>query len=254
MTYIKIKNLKKTYYDDPVTESIRDISLDIEEGEFVTFFGPNGGGKTTMFNVLCGLETDFEGRVTINKKNPEHARVGFVFQNYHDSMFPWRTVIDNVTFGLEMEGVSKAKREQVGNKLLQKVNLWEHHNKFLYQLSGGMKQLTSICRALAFNPDVLLMDEPFSALDYHTSRKMEMELLKIWRENKKTTLFISHEIDEAVLLADRVVVLSKRPAEIKGIVKVDLPRPRTLEMLRDERFYKIRNKVLDLFEDDGGAR
>ena len=254
MTYIRIKNLKKTYHDEPVTEAVRDISLDIKEGELITFFGPNGCGKTTLFNILCGLDIGYEGRVRINNKLPKHARVGFVFQNYHDSMFPWMTVLDNVTFGLEMEGMDEKKRRRIGKKILQKVNLWEHYSKYLYQLSGGMKQLTAICRALAYNPDVLLMDEPFSALDYHTTRKMEMELLKIWRETKKTTLFISHEVDEAVLLADKVVVFSKRPARILGVVSVNLPRPRTLAMLSSKEFYKIRNKVIELFSDNGGRK
>ena len=149
---------------------------------------------------------------------------------------------------MEVQKVPKEERNKTAEQLLKKVGLLEHKDKYFYELSGGQKQLVAICRAYAYNPDLLIMDEPFSALDYSTTRNMEMDLLSIWKESKKTTLFVSHDVDEAIFLADRAVVLSKRPATIKGIVDVPLPRPRKLEMLSSPEFYATRNKVLRLFE------
>ena len=141
-------------------------------------------------------------------------------------------------------------RKEIAQHFLNKVDLLKYKDNYFYELSGGMKQLVAICRAFAYNPEILLMDEPFSSLDYSTTRKMELELLKVWRETKKTTLFVSHDIDEAILLADKIIILSKRPAIIKEIIKIDLPRPRKLEMLSSKKFFEIRKKILRLFENE----
>ncbi len=230
------------------TRVLENISFEVEKGQFVTIFGPNGSGKTTLLNIISGIETQDAGNVLVHNKNPKDARVGFVFQNYNESLFPWRTVFENVVFPLEIEGIPYTKRVEIGEYLLKKVNLLHSRDKYVYELSGGQRQLVSICRAIAPNPDVLIMDEPFSALDYSTTRKMELELLDIWQEKKITTLFVSHDIDEAIFLADKVVVLSPRPTSVKKIFEVKLPRPRTLTMMINLEFTELRNSILKTFE------
>jgi len=252
MAMIEVENLSKEF-SQPKNEIktlkvLDNISFQVKDGEFIAIFGPNGCGKTTLLNILSGIEKSTSGRALINQKNPTKSKVGFVFQNYNESMLPWRTVSGNIELALEIQGINEKEKNQIVGKLLKKVGLFEHKDKYFYELSGGMKQLTAICRAFAYNPELLLMDEPFSSLDYSTSRRMELELLDIWKETKKTTLFVSHDIDEAIFLADKVIVLSQRPAKIKGVVEVKLPRPRKLDILSSKDFFDIRNKILRLFE------
>jgi len=249
---IEVNNLSKEF-SQPKNETktlkvLDSISFQVKDGEFVAIFGPNGCGKTTLLNILSGIEKSTSGKALINQRDPTKSKVGFVFQNYNESMLPWRTVAGNIELALEIQGINKKEKNQIVEKLLKKVGLFEHKDKYFYELSGGMKQLTAICRAFAYNPKLLIMDEPFSSLDYSTSRKMELELLDIWKETKKTTLFVSHDIDEAIFLADKVIVLSQRPAKIKSIIEVKLPRPRELDILSSKDFFEIRNKILRLFE------
>lgn len=239
------KQFKKTL---GITKVIEDMNLEIQKGEFVTVFGPNGSGKTTLLNIVSGLDNPDSGEVSIDGKHPKDAQVGFVFQNNNESLFPWRTVLENVVFPLEVMKVSKEEQVKAAEHLLNKVGLLHSKDKFVYELSGGQRQLVSICRAIAYDPDILIMDEPFSALDYSTTRKMELELLDIWQEKKITTLFVSHDIDEAIFLADRVVVLSPRPASVKKIFEVRLSRPRTLDMLSTPEFNELRNAILTTFD------
>jgi len=252
MAMIEVENLSKEFYQPKnkikTLKVLDNISFQVKDGEFVAFFGPNGCGKTTMLNVLSGIDKATSGNILINKKSPEKSKVGFVFQNYNESMLPWRTIAGNIGLALEIQGADKKKKKQTVEHLLKKVGLFEHKDKYFYELSGGMKQLTAICRAFAYEPELLIMDEPFSSLDYSTSRKMGLELLNIWKETKKTTLFVSHDIDEAIFLADKVIVLSQRPAKVKSIVEVKLPRPRKLDVLSSKEFFEIRNKILRLFE------
>lgn len=252
MSTVEVNNLSKGFSNQNkgFHKVLDNISFKVDEGEFVTIFGPNGCGKTTMLDIIAGIENSTSGNILINQKNPKFAKIGFVFQNYNESMLPWRTAKGNIELALETQKISNEKKEEVSECFLRKVGLLNHKNKFFYELSGGMKQLVAICRAFAYNPELLLMDEPFSSLDYSTTRKMELELLNVWKETKKTTLFVSHDIDEAILLADRIIVFSKRPAKIKEIVKIDLPRPRKLEMLSSKKFFEIRNKILRLFENE----
>lgn len=245
---ITLENVSKRYFQEASQVSVlEDINLSIAEGEFVTIFGPNGCGKSTLLNIACGLENTDSGSVAINNKNPEHSKTGFVFQNYNESLFPWRTALENIAFAFEIQGIQKKEGLAKAEALLKQVGLLQHKDKYLYELSGGMKQLVAICRAIAYQPDTLLMDEPFSSLDYSTTRKMEMELLELWQERKLTTLFVSHDVDEAIILADRVVILSPRPAKIRKVVEIHLPRPRTLEMLTSNEFLELRNEVLQSF-------
>lgn len=252
MTMMEVENLSKEFSQPKnkikTLKVLDNISFQVKDGEFIAFFGPNGCGKTTMLNILSGVDKQTSGKVLINQKKPEKSKVGFVFQNYNESMLPWRTVAGNIELALEIQGTDEKKKKQIVENILKKVGLFEHKDKYFYELSGGMKQLTAICRAFAYNPELLLMDEPFSSLDYSTSRRMELELLDIWKETKKTTLFVSHDIDEAIFLADKVIVLSQRPAKIKDIIEVKLPRPRKLDVLSSKEFFEIRNKILRLFE------
>jgi len=254
MSHIEIQKLSKEFVQPrkkgiKKIEVLKGLNLKIKDNEFVTFFGPNGCGKSTFLYIISGIYEPTSGYISINKKPVENAKVGFVFQNYSESIYPWRTVSGNVEFGLEVQGIEEAKRKEIVTKFLKKLRLVEHTTKYPYQLSGGLKQLTAIARALAYDPDIFILDEPFSALDYQTTRKMWLEILRIWNDMKKTTLFVSHFVDEAVFLADRVIIFSKRPARIVGEIKVDLSRPRNLKMLQNRRFFELRNKVLKCFEE-----
>jgi NitT/TauT family transport system ATP-binding protein len=249
MKYIEIKNLSKSFHlNSKRIEVLNKINLDIRRGEFITILGPNGCGKTTFLNAVSGIDSPSTGCVTINKKMPDEATVGYVFQNYRDSMLPWRTVLGNVKFGLELQNIEKHKREEIAKKILKKFNLLEHQDKYFYQLSGGMSQLVSIIRALILNPDLMVMDEPFSALDHYTRINMILGLSKIWEEQKITTLFVSHDIDEAIFLADRIMIFSHRPARVKKVIRTSLPRPRNIEMIYSERFSEIRNEIMKNFK------
>jgi NitT/TauT family transport system ATP-binding protein len=246
---ISLKAISKKFKKDSVaTSALEGIDLEVQKGEFVTVFGPNGSGKTTLLNIVSGLDNPDSGEVLVSGKKPKDAEVGFVFQNYNESLFPWLSTLENVMFPLEVKGMGKEKQTQIAEHLLGKVGLLHSKDKYVYELSGGQRQLVSICRAMASDPDILIMDEPFSALDYSTTRKMELELLDIWQEKKITTLFVSHDIDEAIFLADKVVVLSPRPATIKKVFDVKLARPRTLDMLSSPEFTELRNAILNTFE------
>ena len=240
---ISIQGVSKSYSSrGKHTQVLKDFTLEVKEGEFICFFGPNGCGKSTLLYMMAGLERFEGGAIEINGKPLNQAKAGFVFQDYTSSLFPWRTVKSNVEYALECAG-SKEK----ALPFLKKVGLADQTEKFPYELSGGMRQRVAIARALAFHPDVLLLDEPFSALDFETRLSMEEELLKVWTENRITTICVSHDVDEAVFLADKVVVLSHRPGKVKGIVEVKLKRPRNMATRTSKEFYELRNEVIEFF-------
>lgn len=206
--------------------ALEDVNLEIEDEEFVCIVGPSGCGKTTLLRIIAGLETASSGEAKLMGKpisGPDPER-GMVFQEY--SLFPWRTVIDNIKFGLEMKEVEKAERDQIAEKYLEMVGLSSFRDAYPFELSGGMRQRVAIARALANDPEVLLMDEPFGALDAQTRNMMQRELLEIWEKTRKTVIFVTHSVDEAVYLADRIVMLSSRPGRVCEIIPVNLPRPR----------------------------
>jgi NitT/TauT family transport system ATP-binding protein len=212
------------------------VDLAVEQGEFVTIVGASGSGKTTLLRAIDGLQPTSGGQVVLDGRvvrGPGRER-GFVFQN--DCLLPWRTVQDNVAFGLEVQGTpSRAARERAV-EMLALAGLAGCELQYPAELSGGMRQRVNLARALAIDPDVLLMDEPFGALDAQTKEVLQMELLKIWEKRQKTVLFVTHQLDEAVYLADRVVVLASHPGRIQAVVPVDLPRPRSLDVKRSPEF------------------
>ena len=225
---LSIKNLNKTYHTEEGDEvvALSDINLDVADKEFVCFIGPSGCGKTTLLRITAGLEKPDSGTLTVNNepiKGPGPDR-GMVFQEY--SLFPWRTVLKNITFSLELKKIPKSEREKIARDFLEVVGLSKFADSYPHELSGGMKQRVAIARALVNDPDVLLMDEPFGAVDAQTRNRLQHELLNIWEKKKKTVLFITHSVDEAVFLADKVVVFTARPGRVKEVISVDLPRPR----------------------------
>ncbi len=228
-----IKNLNKKINESAILDN---VSIECKEGEFVAIFGPNGCGKTTLLNIVSGLDVEYTGHVKINNKVVADAKCGFVFQNFHEALFPWMTVAQNVQLN-----------STTGKKWIEKLGLTPLASRYPYQLSGGQKQLTSIARAYAYEPDVLLFDEPFSALDYSITLKMQETVQKLWMETKKTTLFVSHDPEEAVFLADRVIVLSQKPGKIKKEITINLPRPRTAKTRMTKKFFELRNKVIEAF-------
>lgn len=244
---LSVSGLTKSFGDLTVLDR---IALDIAAGEFVCLVGPSGCGKTTFLRIIGGLETAEEGSITIDGdpvKGPGADR-GFVFQA--DSMLPWRRVLGNAAIGLEINGRNGAKERSLTRKLLELVGLKGFDTYYPRQLSGGMRQRVNLARALAIDPEVLLMDEPFSGLDAQTREIMQTELLRIWTEGRKTVLFITHQIDEAVYLADRVIVFGRRPGHVQDVVPIDLPRPRDLSIKRDPRFAPLVDRIWKRIEYD----
>ncbi|WP_253188344.1 ABC transporter ATP-binding protein [Leptolyngbya sp. 'hensonii'] len=226
------------------------ISTRIEPGEFVCLLGPSGCGKSTMLNVIAGFIKPTTGQVLLDHRPIEKpgADRGFVFQQY--SLLPWKTTFQNVEFGLKIQGMSKAKREERVNYYLNRVGLYKHRHSYPYQLSGGMQQRASIIRALVNAPSVLLMDEPFAALDAQTRHMMQELLLDIWSELKPTVIFVTHDIEEAVFLSDRIFVMGVNPGRIKEIVKVSLPRPRHVDDMLSAEFLAINRQIFDLIREE----
>jgi NitT/TauT family transport system ATP-binding protein len=229
-------------------EALRDIDVSIGEGEFVSVLGASGCGKSTLLRMVDGLIEPSGGELRIDDRpvrgpGPDRA---FVFQQ--DRLLPWRTIEDNVAFGLELKGVKRKAARGRAPELLALVGLERFARHYPHQLSGGMRQRANIARALAVDPDVLLMDEPFAALDWQTREIMQSELLRIWQERQKTVLFVTHQIDEAVYLSDRIVILTPRPGQVKAVVSIDIPRPRTLETKRSPEFSRYVDEVWALIE------
>lgn len=230
------------------TDVLDGVDLRIAAGEFVTVVGPSGSGKTTLLRALHGLIPISAGVVTIagdEVRKPKRDR-GFVFQA--DSLLPWRSVEDNVGYPLELHGVRRAQARRQAAPLLEMTGLADAAKKYPSELSGGMRQRANVARALAMDPDVLMMDEPFAALDAQTREVLQAELLSIWQKRRKTVVFVTHQLDEAVYLADKVVVLSSNPGRIRSVVPVDLPRPRSLDIKRTAEFAPIVDSIWQLIK------
>ena len=234
---------------EPVV-ALKDISISVADQEFVALLGPSGCGKTTLLRIIAGLSRPTSGNVILGNEvitRPD-PRMVMIFQEY--SLYPWRTVEENITFGLELRDVPPNERARIAQAHLDLIGLAEFADHYPYELSGGMRQRVAVARALAVNPKVLLMDEPFGALDAQTRNRMQRELLDIREKTKKTILFVTHSVDEAVFLADRMVVLSSRPGMVKEEVTIPLSRPRDRT---SAEFASLRRYVLDLIDEGEGA-
>ena len=230
--------------DGPV-QALRNVSLEVEKGDFVSFIGPSGCGKTTLLRAIAALEIPTKGNLTVNGKSPDSARIdreyGYVFQAA--GLYPWRTVEGNIKLPLEIMGYSKAEKKERIQKVIELVELKGFEKKFPWQLSGGMQQRASIARALAFDANILLMDEPFGALDEIVRDRLNSELLDLWRQTKKTICFVTHSIPEAVFLSTKIVVMSPRPGRITDTIQSTLPSKRDLNIRDSQEFIKIAQRV-----------
>ncbi|MDA9355460.1 ABC transporter ATP-binding protein [Amylibacter sp.] len=245
---ISASDLSLTYEtnDGPV-HALQDIDLNIKEGEFVSFIGPSGCGKTTLLRVIADLESPTKGMIEVNKMTASQARMkrayGYVFQAA--GLYPWRTIGGNIKLPLEIMGYNKIEQEERVSRVLELVELTGFNKKFPWQLSGGMQQRASIARALAFDADILLMDEPFGALDEIVRDHLNEQLLKLWNTTKKTICFVTHSIPEAVFLSSKIVVMSPRPGRISKVIKSNLSNDRTLDIRESKEFLDIAAQVRD---------
>ena len=243
---IEISEVSLTFQtsDGPV-QALSGVDLTIAKGEFVSFIGPSGCGKTTLLRAVADLESPTAGEIRVNGMSPHEARIrrayGYVFQA--PALYPWRTVAANIALPLEIMGIDKAERKKRVERGLELVNLKGFGQKFPWQLSGGMQQRASIARALSFDPDLLLMDEPFGALDEIVRDMLNQQLLELWAKTGKTALFVTHSIPEAVFLSTRIVVMSPRPGRIHDVIECNFPRDRTLDIRETSEFLEVAHRV-----------
>ena len=262
MDRIAVEGVRKTFALKPGQTTIVDgvatnhipvlegVDLTIRKGEFITLVGPSGSGKSVLLDIIAGLTEATAGVAAIDGTAVQkpHPGTAYVFQQY--ALFPWRTALQNVEYALEVRGAPARERRQKAHHFLDLFGLKGFENRYPSQLSGGMQQRVAIARALSTDPQVLLMDEPFAALDAQTRDILQSELLKIWEQIKTTVVFVTHSIDEAIYLADRVVVMTARPAKVKEIVEIDLPRPRELDVRNSEAFNIYRGRLWDSLCDE----
>ena len=245
---IQIQDLYKTFTENgKELVALDHVNLDIPRNQFTVLIGPSGCGKTTLLNTIAGFEKATSGSILLDGQpilKPAPDR-GYVFQDY--ALFPWLTVLGNITFGLTHNGWDKKEAEEKAGEYIELVHLQGFEEAYPHTLSGGMKQRVAIARALAYNPEVLLMDEPFGALDAQTRKHMQRELVKILEKEQKTVVFVTHSVIEAVFLADLVVVMTARPGKVKGMVKIDLPRKRSYV---EDHYLHYREQILDLLEEE----
>lgn len=236
---IKIKDVSKTFYlKDKTVEVLKDVSLDVKENEFLVLLGPGQCGKTVLLNIIANLDKPTGGEIEFSGDRPKMGDLGIVFQKY--ALFPWKTVMGNVEMSPKLKGVGKAERRANAQKYIELVGLQGFENSLPKQLSGGMKQRVGIARAYASESDILLMDEPFGALDAQTRYQMEAEILKIWEQKKRTVIFVTNNIEEAIYLGDRIILLGGQPTCVKKEYIPDFPRPRNYT---DAAFLKLRGEI-----------
>lgn len=243
---IDVQNVSKLFrVGKSEAVALQDATLQVTDGQFVSLIGPSGCGKTTLMRLVADLIEPTSGQITVAGKTPKEARAsreyGYVFQA--PALYDWRNVLSNVMLPLEIMGYPKAERRARAEEMLALVGLEGFHRSYPWQLSGGMQQRVSIARALAFDPQLLLMDEPFGALDEITREAMNFELLRLWRQTKKTVVFVTHSIAEAVFLSTHVVVMTARPGRIREVIEVDLPYPRDAETRESEQFFELTTRV-----------
>lgn len=245
---LTVNSLSKSFSKkDQVTHVINDLNLKVKKGEFVSIFGPNGCGKSTFLNLIAGIDKPSSGSIELGINESDQRNISVVFQDYNNSLMPWKSCLKNIYFPFEKSG--QFSQEEKKNKvydILELLGIEERLplNSFPYQMSGGEKQLTCIARALITEPDILLFDEPFASLDFQTRMEMISIVEKIWIKTKKTIIFISHDIEEAIRLADRLLLFSQRPATIKHEYRISFNRPRSFEIATDQQFIKLKNSIL----------
>ena len=238
---LKTSGLSKTF-KNAAEPALSDINLEIAEGEFICIVGPSGCGKSTLLNLIAGLEKPTEGTITLDGREVLGPGADRVVMFQEPALYPWLNVIDNVKFGMKLAGVPKSEQEKRAEKYLKMVHLWDFREYAVHELSGGMKQRTALARALTMDSRIMLMDEPFSALDKQTINKLRAELEAIWEETRRTIIYVTHSVEEALYFADRIIILADRPGVVKSVVKINLPRPRQLD---SEDFVDIRKHLLD---------
>jgi NitT/TauT family transport system ATP-binding protein len=253
MLKLEVEGLTKRYWqerDRREVLALEDVSVSVDDGEFTAIVGPSGCGKTTLLNIVAGLLPYDEGNVKIDGKKVVGPGVDRAVVFQHSSLLPWRTIVGNIRYGMEMQKrFDERTMAERAARFLKMVGLVGFERHYPRELSGGMQQRVNLARALAADPKVLLMDEPFAALDAQTREFMQAELLKIWAQARKTVLFITHQINEAVYLADRVVVMSARPGRVKDVFRIPFDRPRTLSLKRDPKFLEIEDAIWKLVEE-----
>ena len=249
-----VNSISKTYIgrSDEVqsnVEAVRDFSVHLRDEEILVMFGPNGCGKTTILNIIAGLTPADSGEITTDGGPVDGLKIGYIFQQYQDSLFPWRKNIDNVGFPLELSGVPLKTRRERAREFMERLDIRIPESAYPYQLSGGQQRLLTIARALIDNPDVLLMDEPFDGLDYFTRLAMQAKLLDLWKRTGVSVLFVSHDIDEAILMANRLVILTQRPARVFKTIEVSLPYPRGIGVMESAEFHRLRSVCLEAIQE-----
>ncbi|MCL1632136.1 ABC transporter ATP-binding protein [Sporolactobacillus sp. CPB3-1] len=246
-----ISNLSKTFKQKGRTiQALNNINLEVKDKEFISILGASGCGKSTLLRIIGGLETPSEGTVLINGSEIAEpgADRGMVFQSY--TLFPWLTVQKNIEFGLREKGIAAAKREKIAKEYIETVGLKGFEYAYPKALSGGMKQRVAIARALANDPEVILLDEPFGALDMQTRSLMQELLLNVWQKSQKTVILVTHDIDEAIFMADRVVIMESRPGKIKEIIPIEFPRPRDYHVKTSEQFLDYKAQAVELIRSE----
>lgn len=237
---LEIKNVSRTF-EGSMKETLKDISLSVEQGEFICVVGPSGCGKSTLLNIIAGLDFPTDGEIFLDEKKITAPGADRVVMFQEHALFPWLNVMENVKFGMKMMGVPKEEQNRRAEHYLKMVQLWEFREYSVHEISGGMRQRTALARSLCLDGPVLLMDEPFSALDKQTSNRLRSELQDMWLRTRQTILFITHSVEEAVYLADRIVIMSPSAHSIANIVPVELERPRHVY---DAEFVEYRRKIL----------
>lgn len=249
--YLKAQGVSKVFMrNDQAVVALEDFDLSIAEGEFVSIVGPSGCGKSTFLHIVGGFEPRTEGAITLAGKpvsRPGPDR-GMLFQDY--ALFPWRTVLGNVAWALEVKRMPRAERERLARKYIDMVGLAKFEGAYPAELSGGMKQRIALARTLVYEPQILLMDEPFGALDAQTRELMQEELTDIWQADRRTVLFVTHDIEEALYLSDRVIVFTARPGRIKADIRIDLPRPRHAHIRKTPEFMNYHTQIWDMLRDE----
>jgi len=243
--HITVRGLTKRFKDMVVYDK---FDLDIPRGKIISVFGPNGCGKSTLINLMAGLIPKDGGEILFDGFKVEDVRIGYVFQNYREALFPWLRARDNIEYPLKFMKLAKAERRRRVEALVERLGVRIDLNRYPYEMSGGQQQLVSIMRALVIDPEVLFLDEPFSALDYEMTLFMREQLQRIFMKTRTTTLLVSHDLEEAVQLANRVLLLTRRPTRVADFVEIDLPWPRNTESVIDPRFVALKSHCLAVFQ------